>query len=75
MGKIIAIIVIIYILYKLFFGGDKKADNSGQKSAPKKDARRPGQGSSPEEQDSAEQGQVLRRRTEPLARPVHRHAP
>ena len=36
MGKIIAIIVIIYILYKLFFGGDKKADNSGQKSAPKK---------------------------------------
>ena len=36
MGKIIAIIVIIYILYKLFFSGNKKADNSGQKSAPKK---------------------------------------
>ena len=70
MGKIIAIIVIIYILYKLFFGGDKKAEERAEK-----DARRPGQGSSPEEQDSAEQGQVLRRRTEPLARPVHRHAP
>ena len=35
MGKIIAIIVIIYILYKLFFGGNKKSDNSGQESAPK----------------------------------------
>lgn len=32
----IAIIIIIYILYKLFFSGNKKSDNSGQKSAPKK---------------------------------------